>query len=82
LHLLEKYAEYLYDQGFVVTFGSEHNTPATEPISLSTRNGIPLSEKIEKNQLRRCMRNCCSSALVKQGLRGFVDENGLPIVQT
>lgn len=34
VEVLEKYAGYLHDNGFVVTFGSEHNTPAMEPIEL------------------------------------------------
>ncbi len=76
LHLLEKYAEYLYDQGFVVTFGSEHNTPAMEPILLSTRNGIPLSEKLKKINYEGVCVIAAHQHLVKQGLRGFVDENG------
>jgi hypothetical protein len=45
-NLLEKYASYLYDQGFIVTLGSEHNTPAMEPIKLFARNGVPLSDKL------------------------------------
>ncbi|HOJ65819.1 MAG TPA: hypothetical protein PLZ54_02375 [Paludibacteraceae bacterium] len=76
LHLLEKYAEYLYDQGFVVTFGSEHNTPAMEPILLSARNGIPLSEKLKKINYEGACVIAAHQHLVKQGLRGFVDENG------
>lgn len=36
--VLEKYAGFLRDEGFTVTFGSEHNTPALEPIRLRTRD--------------------------------------------
>ncbi len=42
---LEEYASYLHEQGFVVTFGSEHNTPAMEPIELFARGGVPLTPK-------------------------------------
>lgn len=44
--VLEQYASYLVDEGFVVTFGSEHNTPALEPVRLRTRDCDRLSEKL------------------------------------
>ena len=44
--VLESYASYLEDEGFIVTFGSEHNTPAMEPIKLRTRDAAGLSEKL------------------------------------
>ena len=45
--VLESYAGYLEDEGFVVTFGSEHNTPAMEPIKLRTRDAADLSDKLK-----------------------------------
>ena len=55
--VLERYAGYLEDEGFTVTFGSEHNTPAMEPIRLRTRNHPEgLSEKLrEINYRGACM---------------------------
>ena len=50
--VLEKYASYLEDEGFIVTFGSEHNTPALEPIRLRTRNNTVLSEKLREINYR------------------------------
>lgn len=46
--VLEKYAGYLVDEGFTVTFGSEHNTPALEPIKLRTRDCADLSDKLKQ----------------------------------
>ena len=45
--VLEQYAGYLEDEGFIVTFGSEHNTPAMEPIKLRTRDAAELSDKLK-----------------------------------
>ena len=45
--VLEEYSDYLQDEGFIVTFGSEHNTPALEPIKLRTSDHPEgLSEKL------------------------------------
>ena len=46
--VLERYAGYLEDEGFIVTFGSEHNTPALEPIRLRTRDADVLSERLRE----------------------------------
>ncbi len=50
--VLERYASYLEDEGFIVTFGSEHNTPAMEPIKLRTRDHDSLSEKLREINYR------------------------------
>jgi len=74
--LLEKYASYLHDQGFVVTFGSEHNTPAMEPIELFARNGTPLTEKLMQINYDGVCVVAAHQHLVAQGLRGYMDVKG------
>lgn len=41
VEVLEKYAGYLHDNGFVVTFGSEHNTPRWSRSSFSPGAELP-----------------------------------------
>ena len=76
VHLLEKYASYLHDQGFVVTLGSEHNSPMMEPIELLARNQTPLSEKLLQINYEGACVIAAHQHLVAQGLSGYVDENG------
>lgn len=76
VRLLEKYAGYLYEQGFVVTFGSEHNTPAMEPIKLFARGGAPLTEKLMEINYKGACLIAAHQHLVKQGLNGYIDQNG------
>jgi hypothetical protein len=76
LELLEKYAVYLHEQGFVITFGSEHNTPAMEPIELFARNSTPLSEKLMQINYEGACVIAAHQHLVAQGLRGYVDADG------
>lgn len=77
VRLLEKYAAYLYDQGFVVTFGSEHNTPAMEPVELFARGGVPLSDKLMEINYKGACVVAAHQHLVKQGLSGYIDHNGV-----
>lgn len=76
LELLEKYASYLHNQGFVVTFGSEHNTPAMEPIELFARNSTPLTDRLMQINYEGACVIAAHQHLVAQGLRGYVDANG------
>jgi len=74
--LLEKYASYLYEQGFVVTFGSEHNTPAMEPIELFARNHVPLTERLKQINYDGACVIAAHQHVVAQGLEGYVDSKG------
>ena len=75
--LLEKYASYLHDQGFVVTFGSEHNTPAMEPVELFARHSTPLTDRLKQINYEGCCVVAAHQHLVKQGLSGYVDADGV-----
>lgn len=74
--LLEKYASYLHDKGFVVTFGSEHNSPMMEPVELFARNNVPLTENLMKINFEGACVIAAHQHLVSQGLRGYVDGKG------
>ena len=76
VELLEKYASYLHDQGFVVTFGSEHNTPAMEPIELFARNSTPLTDTLKRINYEGACVVAAHQHLVAQGLQGYVDAQG------
>jgi len=77
LHLLERYAEYLHDQGFVVTFGSEHNSPVMEPITLFARHRTPLTDKLKQINYEGACVIAAHQHLVAQGLEGYLNEKGV-----
>lgn len=77
MKLLEKYASYLHNQGFVVTLGSEHNTPAMEPIELFARNGEPLSDELMKINYEGACVIAAHQHLMQQGLEGYIDDKGV-----
>ena len=75
--VLERYAGYLEDEGFTVTFGSEHNTPALEPIRLRTRDAAELSDKLKEINWR----GACTVAAHQKGLK-TIEEGAALIIQT
>jgi hypothetical protein len=76
--VLEQYAGYLVDNGFVVTFGSEHNTPAMEPVELFTREGTPLTERLKRINYEGACITAAHQALTAEGKEGYLTAEGLP----
>ena len=46
IEVLKEYAEYFYENGFVVSFGTEANTTAMLPLTVSCKNAVPLDDKL------------------------------------
>ena len=79
--VLEEYAGYFHNQGFVVTFGTEHNTPAMEPVELFARNKAPLSKTLlEINYAGACVLAAHQYLVATTG-KGYVDKTGKPDVK-
>jgi hypothetical protein len=77
IEVLEQYAGYLYDNGFVVTFGTEHNTPAMEPIKLFARANTPLTERLKQINYNGACVVAAHQQRVRTGKPGYVDANGI-----
>ena len=74
--VLEEYADFFNTNGFVVTFGSEHNTPAMEPIELFARNNTPLTPLLLAiNYEGACITAAHQYLVATEGL-GYVDADG------
>lgn len=78
IETLENYAGYLVDNGFVVTFGSEHNTPASEPIELFARGKTPLTNYLRSINYEGACIIAAHQELVRNGQQGYVDISGQP----
>lgn len=76
IEVLEEYAGYLHDNGFVVTFGSEHNTPAMEPVELFARGGKPLTNRLKTINYTGACVVAAHQELVKNGQQGYLDAAG------
>lgn len=75
---LKEFVSFFYDRGFLITYGTEHNTPDLIPVRVSTRGGKALDEELE----RICFEGSCLIA-ANQYLRakdeeGYIDRNTRP----
>lgn len=69
--VLETYVRELEAAGFVVTLGSEHNSPAMEPLRLCTRDGDPLSPYLQAVNARGACILAAHQDRVARGLDGY-----------
>ena len=44
---LRDFVSFFHERGFVILFGTEHNTPLLEPLKVSARNGVSLDEMLQ-----------------------------------
>ncbi len=78
LAVLEEYVQYFHSEGFVVTLGSEHNTPAMEPIELFARKKTELSPILKEiNYKGACVVAAHQYLSATEG-SGYLDSNGKP----
>lgn len=78
LPVLEEYADYFSQNGFVVTLGSEHNTPAMEPIELFARNDTRLSQLLLDINYEGACITAAHQYLVANNETGYLDKDGKP----
>lgn len=77
LALLKEYAEFFWANKVVVTFGTEHNTPALIPVKIDTRGGIDLDDELKAINYAGACVTAAHQYLVAKGEEGYVDANGV-----
>jgi len=74
LHHLEEYATYLYNKGYLVTFGTEHNTPSLDPIKVTCRGGVNLSDNLKKIAFESASVLAAHQYLKARGEQGYPEQ--------
>ena len=46
--IMNDFVRFFNEQKFIITFGTEHNTPALKPLTVTCRNNVPLGEELEQ----------------------------------
>ncbi len=81
LAVLEEYVLFFQREGFIVTLGSEHNTPAMEPIELFARKKTELSAILKEINYRGACVLAAHQYLSATEGKGYLDRDGKPSVE-
>ncbi len=75
---LEGFVDYFDKREFVITFGTEHNTPEMIPLTVSTRGGKSLSKKLKLINSKGACIIAAHQYLRAQNRQGFTGETDRP----
>ncbi|MBN1388449.1 MAG: PHP domain-containing protein [Bacteroidales bacterium] len=77
-HKLRDYVMFLYERGFIVTFGTEHNSPGIKPLEVKAGGGRELDEDLLRiNYEGACIMAAHQYITANEGW-GYLDEKGKP----
>jgi hypothetical protein len=73
---LKKFARFFNDKGFVVLFGTEHNTPGLYPLTVVTRGEKTFDDELEILSYENACLIAAHQYLVARGDEGYIDDSG------
>lgn len=74
-HEVKKFVRYFKEAGFVILFGTEHNTPDMLPLKVSTRGNVQLDDELKRISFEGCCVVAAHQYLVAKGYKGFNGES-------
>jgi hypothetical protein len=74
--ILKRFVEFFDQKGFIITFGTEHNTPDMIPLTVTARGRKSLDESLKKIAWRGASVIAAHQYLRAQNLSGFISETG------
>ena len=74
--ILETFVNFFHQKGFVITFGTEHNTPKLDPITVLDGTGKELSENLKKIGYDGACVIAAHQYLLAKGEEGYLNAAG------
>lgn len=76
LHIFKNLVHFFYKKGYLITFGTEHNTPVMQPMTITCRNGVALdAELMQISYLGACV-VAANQYLIAKGHQGYINPDG------
>ena len=80
-YILKDFVEFFHNKGFIITFGTEHNTPEMIPLTVSARGSVPLDESLKKIAWEGACIIAAHQYLRADGRQGYVLPDGTHSVE-
>ncbi len=78
--ILKDFVTYFNQNGFVITFGTEHNTPQLDPMKISCGGGIDLDDELKQINYEGTAVVAAHQYLIANGREGYL-KNGIARVK-
>jgi hypothetical protein len=76
--VLNDFVKFFNERNFIVTFGTEHNTPALKPLTVKCRNEVPLGDEMEKINFEGVSVIAAHQFKKAKGKEGFLSDSYEP----
>jgi len=77
----KEYAEFLYEHGFIVSFGTEHNAPGIPPLEVSAGGGVKLDKSLLKMNLEAAAILAAHQYMTWRDGEGYLSDTGTPKIE-
>jgi len=77
INFLRDFIMFFRKNDFIITFGTEHNTPELIPLTVTARNNHELDEELKRISFEGSCVIAAHQYLHAQGLPGYLDDTGL-----
>ncbi len=74
--ILKDFVKFFRSKNFLISFGTEHNTPQLDPIKVSCRNGVELDEELNRIGFEGACIIAAHQYLMANGEEGFLKDDG------
>ena len=71
-NILKDFVQYFNENGFVITFGTEHNTPQLDPMKISCGGGIDLDDELKQINYEGTAVIAAHQYLIANGKEGYL----------
>lgn len=71
--ILKDFVKLFHEKGFVITFGTEHNTPKLDPLKITCRGGVELDDELKQINYEGASVVAAHQYLIAKGKEGFLN---------
>jgi hypothetical protein len=72
---IKKFVHYFKEAGFIILFGTEHNTPDMLPLKVAARGNVQLDDELKRIAFEGCCVVAAHQYLIAKGHKGFNGES-------
>jgi hypothetical protein len=76
INILKKFVRVFHEDNFVITFGTEHNTPELIPLKVDTRGHVDLDNELKEISYQGACVIAAHQYLKAKGNEGYIDAQG------
>ena len=76
ISIIKNFVGFFHNKGFLITFGTEHNTPEMIPLTVTARGSVPLDESLKKIAWEGTCIIAAHQYLRAEGRQGYVLPDG------